>query len=131
VSVLCGQAAVMIHNAQRVNRSIDESALLSNILDSITNAIITLDNEGRITRINRNAMAILELTPDVVGQRLLGRALPRRHQGRRRAAQGDRAPGLRDGEDGHREARPGPGAQHRDLDVDPPRRVVRAPRAPS
>jgi PAS domain S-box-containing protein len=68
VSVLCGQAAVMIHNAQRVNRSIGESALLSNILDSITNAIITLDNEGRITRINRNAMAILELTPDVVGR---------------------------------------------------------------
>src|SRR6185436_3444539 len=69
VSVLCGQAAVMIHNAQRVNRSIGEAALISNILDSITNAIITLDNEGRITRINRNAMAILELSPDVVGQR--------------------------------------------------------------
>jgi PAS domain S-box-containing protein len=68
VSVLCGQAAVMIHNAQRVNRSIGESALLSNILDSITNAIITIDNDGRITRLNRNAMAILELTPDVVGQ---------------------------------------------------------------
>ena len=68
VSVLCGQAAVMIHNAQRVNRSIGEAALISNILDSITNAIITLDNEGRITRINRNAMAILELTPDVVGR---------------------------------------------------------------
>jgi PAS domain S-box-containing protein len=68
VSVLCGQAAVMIHNAQRVNRSIGESALLSNILDSITNAIITLDNEGKITRLNRNAMAILELTPDVVGR---------------------------------------------------------------
>ncbi len=69
VSVLCGQAAVLIHNANRVNRSIGESALLSNILDSITNAIITLDNEGTITRINRNAMAILELSPDVVGQR--------------------------------------------------------------
>jgi PAS domain S-box-containing protein len=68
VSILCGQAAVMIHNAQQVNRSIGESALLSNILDSITNAIITLDNEGRITRLNRNAMAILELTPDVVGR---------------------------------------------------------------
>ncbi len=68
VSVLCGQAAVMIHQAQRVNRSIGEQALLSNILDSITNAIITLDNQGNITRINRNAMAILELTPDVVGR---------------------------------------------------------------
>jgi len=68
VTVLCGQAAVMIHNALRVNRSIGESALLSNILDSITNAIITLDNEGVITRLNRNAMAILELPPDVVGR---------------------------------------------------------------
>ena len=66
VSVLCGQAAVMIHNAQRVNRSLGESALLSNILDSITNAIVTLDNDRRITRLNRNAMAILELTPDCV-----------------------------------------------------------------
>ena len=68
VTILCGQAAVMIHNALRVNRSIGESALLSNILDSITNAIITLDNQGLITRLNRNAMAVLELTPDVVGR---------------------------------------------------------------
>jgi PAS domain S-box-containing protein len=68
VTVLCGQAAVMIHNALRVNRSIGESALLSNILDSITNAIITLDNQGMITRLNRNAMAILELPSDVVGR---------------------------------------------------------------
>ncbi len=68
VTVLCGQAAVMIHNAQRVSRSIGESALLANILDSITNAIITLDNDGVITRLNRNAMAILELPPDVVGR---------------------------------------------------------------
>jgi PAS domain S-box-containing protein len=67
VTVLCGQAAVMIHNALRVNRSIGESALLSNILDSITNAIITLDNQGMITRLNRNAMAILELPSDVLG----------------------------------------------------------------
>jgi PAS domain S-box-containing protein len=68
VTVLCGQAAVVIQNAQRVNRSIGESALLSNILDSITNAIITLDNQGIITRLNRNAMAILELPTDVVGR---------------------------------------------------------------
>jgi PAS domain S-box-containing protein len=68
VTILCGQAAVMIHNALRVNRSIGESALLSNILDSITNAIITLDNLGNITRLNRNAMAILELASDVVGK---------------------------------------------------------------
>jgi PAS domain S-box-containing protein len=68
VTVLCGQAAVMIHNAVRVSKTIGESALLSNILDSITNAIITIDNQGVITRLNRNAMAILELTPDVVGK---------------------------------------------------------------
>jgi signal transduction histidine kinase len=68
LTVLAGQAAVMLHNAQRVSRSIGESTLLSNILDSITNAIITLDNEGRITRLNRNAMAMLELSGDVVGR---------------------------------------------------------------
>ncbi len=68
VAVLSGQAAVMLHNAQRVSRSIGESTLLSNILDSITNAIVTLDNEHRVTRLNRNAMAMLELSSEVVGR---------------------------------------------------------------
>ncbi len=68
VSILADQAALMIRNAQLVSRTIDESNLLSNILDSITNAIVTLDVEGRITRINRNAMAMLEVSPEAVGR---------------------------------------------------------------
>jgi PAS domain S-box-containing protein len=43
--------------------------MLLNILDSITNALVTLDVEGRITRLNRNAMAMLELSPGAVGRR--------------------------------------------------------------
>jgi PAS domain S-box-containing protein len=68
VTVLADQAAMILHSAQLVNRSIGESTLLSNILDSITNAIVTLDNPGTITRLNRNAMAMLELAPDAVGR---------------------------------------------------------------
>ncbi|HEX7901995.1 MAG TPA: ATP-binding protein [Planctomycetota bacterium] len=68
VTILSDQAAVLIHHAHQVRRSIGESTLLSNILDSITNAIVTLDLDGRITRLNRNAMAVLELSPDVVGR---------------------------------------------------------------
>jgi two-component system phosphate regulon sensor histidine kinase PhoR len=68
IALLAGQAAVMLHNALRVSRSIGESTLLHNILDSITNAIVTLDGEQRITRLNRNAMAMFEVTADVIGR---------------------------------------------------------------
>ena len=68
VTILSDQAAVLLHHQNVVRRSIGESTLLSNILDSITNAIVTLDLDGRITRLNRNAMAMLELTPEAVGR---------------------------------------------------------------
>ncbi len=68
LTILADQAALMIRNAQLVSRTVDESNLLSNILDSITNAIVTLDAEGLITRINRNAMAMLEVESDAVGR---------------------------------------------------------------
>ncbi len=68
VGILADQAAALLHHAQAVHRSIGESALLSNILDSITNAIVTVDLERKITRLNRNAMAVLELTADAVGR---------------------------------------------------------------
>lgn len=68
VSFLADQAAVILSNLRLVTRSIGESTLLSNILDSITNAIVTLDNDRRITRLNRNAMAMLELAPEAVGR---------------------------------------------------------------
>jgi PAS domain S-box-containing protein len=69
LAVLAEQAAVLLQSGRAMSRSIGEQALLSNILDSITNAIITLDIDSRITRINRNAMAMLELGHDVVGRR--------------------------------------------------------------
>jgi two-component system, OmpR family, phosphate regulon sensor histidine kinase PhoR len=68
IMILADQTAVLLHQAQVVSRSVGESTLLSNILDSITNAIVTLDLDRRITRLNRNAMAVLELTPEAVGR---------------------------------------------------------------
>ncbi|HXX93191.1 MAG TPA: PAS domain S-box protein, partial [Planctomycetota bacterium] len=68
LGVLVDQAAVILHSIQLVSRTIGESTLLSNILDSITNAIVTIDIPGTITRLNRNAMAMLELSPDAVGR---------------------------------------------------------------
>ena len=68
VVALAGQAAVMIHNARRITRSIGESTLLSNILDSIPSAIVTLDNDLKITRLNRNAMAMFEISSDAIGR---------------------------------------------------------------
>jgi len=68
VNVLADQAAIILQNVQVVSRSLGESALLGNILDSITNGIVTLDLESRITRMNRNAMAMLEVSGDVVGR---------------------------------------------------------------
>ena len=68
VGILADQAAVVLENVQMVSRSLGESALLANILDSITNAIVTLDNDGAITRLNRNAMAMLDLNPDATGR---------------------------------------------------------------
>jgi len=68
LGVLADQAAVILHSVQIVTRTIGESTLLSNILDSITNAIVTIDIPGTITRLNRNAMAMLELSNDAVGR---------------------------------------------------------------
>ena len=64
LAILADQASILIRNAELVRRSVGESVLLANILDSITNALVTIDLTGRITRLNRNATAILELNPD-------------------------------------------------------------------
>lgn len=68
ILLLADQAAVALKHARLVGESLDESILLANILDSITNSIITLDSENRITRVNRNAMAMLDLGEEVVGR---------------------------------------------------------------
>ncbi len=68
VSILADQAAAALQTRRMLSHSMGESALLANILDSITNAILTLDCEGRITRLNRNAMAMFSLTAEAVGK---------------------------------------------------------------
>lgn len=68
VVALTDPGAVALLNAQVVGRTQGESTLLLNILDSITNGIITVDNEKRITRLNRNAMAMLELGHECIGR---------------------------------------------------------------
>ncbi len=68
VSILADQAAAALQNRRILSHTLGESELLSNILDSITNAILTLDPAGRITRLNRNAMAMFETSADAVGR---------------------------------------------------------------
>ncbi len=68
VIALCEQAAVALLDAWTFSRAIGESTLLSNILDSISNAIVTTDNNRKITRLNRNAMAMLGTGPEAVGR---------------------------------------------------------------
>jgi two-component system phosphate regulon sensor histidine kinase PhoR len=65
---LADQAAVIVQNVQTLSRSVGESTLLNNILDSITNAIVTIDTQRKVTRLNRNAMAMLEISPDALGR---------------------------------------------------------------
>lgn len=69
VEAFLEQGAAALWNTRLIERSQKESMLLASILESITNGIITVDSEGRITRLNRNAMAMLELAPDCLGQR--------------------------------------------------------------
>ncbi len=67
-----GQAAVALLNCRLFTRVESQRQLLShttiylqNVLDSITNGIMSLDMQGRITRFNRNAMAMLEISQEV------------------------------------------------------------------
>jgi signal transduction histidine kinase len=67
LTTLSSHAAISILNSTLFSTIQNQYNLLSNILDSITNGLITLDNDFGITRINRNAMAMLELSIDIVG----------------------------------------------------------------
>jgi len=76
VTALLDQGAAALWSAETVRRARQESLLMRNILESITNGIVTIDNAGRVTRLNRNAMAMLELSPECVG-RAASEVLPR------------------------------------------------------
>jgi two-component system OmpR family sensor kinase len=67
LTTLSSQAAISILNAKLFLTIQSQYNLLNNILDSITNGIITMDNNFTITKVNRNAMAMLELPTEVSG----------------------------------------------------------------
>jgi two-component system phosphate regulon sensor histidine kinase PhoR len=66
LATLSGQAAISLMHHRLLSQVGDQVNLLNNILDSITNGIVTLDMQKRVTRINRNAMMMLELGPDQI-----------------------------------------------------------------
>ncbi len=76
LSLLAAQAAASLSSIRMQARLQDQvrdlattKNHLSNILDSITNGIVTLDLEGRLTQANRNASAMLDLDlGDVIGK---------------------------------------------------------------
>jgi PAS domain S-box-containing protein len=65
LSELGASAAVALSNRNLIARLEQQFVVLNNILDSITNGIVTVDSRRRITRVNRNAMAMLEINEDV------------------------------------------------------------------
>lgn len=84
LSLLAAQAAASIANVRlraRLQDQVRDLAMtkshLSNILESITNGIVTLDLENRITQINRNATAMLDIeVADALGKKY-SEALPK------------------------------------------------------
>ena len=62
------ESASILLKLQVAVDSQEQAALLKNILDSITNGIMTLDTKRRISRLNHNAMAMLELGSEDIGK---------------------------------------------------------------
>jgi len=59
LQALCSQIAVALENAQLYARSVDMRNYLDNVQQSISNAIISLDNERRVITVNRAACELL------------------------------------------------------------------------
>lgn len=64
-------AAVALSNSTLIGKVEQQYTILNNILDSITNGIVTIDSKRKITRVNRNAMAMLEINEDATDKSLL------------------------------------------------------------
>lgn len=62
LSTLADHAAVALMNARLFTQQHKHVSLLNNILDSITNGILVAGVDGKITILNRNAMAMLDLS---------------------------------------------------------------------
>lgn len=60
-------AAAALANADLLARVRGQMTLLANVLDSITNGILVVDREGRVTQLNRNATAMLDASPGAAG----------------------------------------------------------------
>lgn len=62
------QASAAFLSSRLLNRTQIQANLLNNILDSIINGILTVDKNNLITRVNLNAMAMLEVPSDAMGR---------------------------------------------------------------
>lgn len=76
LSTLSSEAAISLLQTQLLAKVQSQYDLLNNILDSITNGIITLDMNKKITRINRNATAMLEIAFDDVINNTYDKVIP-------------------------------------------------------
>lgn len=65
---LADHAAMALHTARILRGRADQYALLNNVLDSISNGIVTLDLQSRVTLLNRNACTFLETGTASVGR---------------------------------------------------------------
>ncbi len=68
IDPLLEQATIALFHTRVVTRSRDESLLLRNILESITNGILAIDLEDRIQRLNGNSMTMLGVQPSCIGR---------------------------------------------------------------
>lgn len=68
IASLADMAAAMVGNISLIGRIERHARLFNNILESITNGIITVDRSKRIALFNRNAMAMFDLPYEAVGR---------------------------------------------------------------
>ncbi len=68
IEALLEQASIALFHTRVITRSHDESLLLRNILESITNGILAIDLEDRIQRLNGNSMTMLGVSPSCIGK---------------------------------------------------------------
>ncbi|HKJ23843.1 MAG TPA: GAF domain-containing protein, partial [Myxococcota bacterium] len=64
LQALCSQIAVALENAQLFAGTVEMRNYLENVQQSISNAIVALDGERKVTTVNRAACALLGRRPD-------------------------------------------------------------------
>ncbi|OHB75750.1 MAG: hypothetical protein A2Z34_00470 [Planctomycetes bacterium RBG_16_59_8] len=76
LTTLADHAAAALMNARLIARQQEQFGLINNILDSITNGILTIDMNSAIVLINRNAMAMLDLSSETTTRKPYKEVLP-------------------------------------------------------